>query len=371
MTIVGILKEIKENEKRVSMTPGGVFAMKKAGHTVLVEKAAGEGSGFSDAEYVAQGAEIVDTAAEVYKRAEMVMHVKEPMASEYAMIEERHTVFTYLHLAADKPLTEALVKSKAKAIAYETVQPEDRSLPLLTPMSEIAGRMSIQQGAKCLESPQGGKGVLLGGVPGVAPGKVMIIGGGAVGTHAARMACGLGATVYILDISLPRLRYLDEILPANCITMMSSPANIHGLLPEVDLVIGAVLIPGAKAPHMLTREDLKLMKPGSVIVDVAIDQGGCLETSRVTTHASPTYVEEGIIHYCVGNIPGAVSKTATMALTNATLPYALQIAGKGWKKAAEDSIAIRRGCNVIDGKITFKGVADAFGFDYTDIDTLL
>ena len=369
--IVGVLKEIKVKENRVCMTPAGVDAMKFHGHSVLVEKNAGVGSGFTDEEYIAAGAEIVATPAEIYERADMVMHVKEPQPSEYGMIRKDQTVFTYLHLAADRPQTDALIASGANCIAYETVQPENGSLPLLTPMSEVAGRMAIQQGAHRLEATQGGLGMLLGGVTGTKPSKVMVIGGGIVGVNAAKMACGLGAQVYLMDVSLTRLAYLDDVMPANCFNLMSSPAAIRELLPEMDMVVGAVLIPGAKAPHLLKKDDLKLMKKGSVIVDVAIDQGGCFETSRATTHEEPTYEVDGVIHYCVANIPGAVPRTSTMALTNATLPYAIEIANKGWKQAAKDNVALKRGCNVIGGKLTYKGVAEAFDLEYTDIDTLL
>lgn len=345
--------------------------MKSHGHSVLVEKNAGAGSGFSDDEYVKAGAEIVATPAEIFKRADMVMHVKEPQASEYGMIRKDQIVFTYLHLAADKPQTDALIASGAHCVAYETVQPANGSLPLLTPMSEVAGRMAVQQGAHHLEATQGGLGMLLGGVTGTKPAKVMVIGGGIVGVNAAKMACGLGAQVYLMDVSLPRLAYLDDVMPTNCVNLMSSGAAIREMLPEMDMVVGAVLIPGAKAPHLLTRVDLKTMKKGAVIVDVAIDQGGCFETSKATTHENPTYVVDDVIHYCVANIPGAVPRTSTMALTNATLPYAIEIANKGWKKAAQDNLAIKRGCNVIAGKVTYKGVAEAFGLEYTDIDTLL
>ena len=371
MTIVGILKEIKIKENRVCMTPAGVDAMKANGHTVLVEKNAGVGSGFADEEYTKAGAEIVDTPAEIFERADMVMHVKEPQPSEYGMIRKGQTVFTYLHLAADKPQTDALIASGANCVAYETVQPDNGSLPLLTPMSEVAGRMAVQQGAHHLEATQGGLGMLLGGVTGTKPAKVMVIGGGIVGINSAKMACGLGAQVYLMDVSLERLAYLDDVMPANCTNLMSSPAAIRELLPEMDMVIGAVLIPGAKAPHLLKKEDLKMMKKGSVIVDVAIDQGGCFETSKATTHQDPIYVVEDVIHYCVANIPGAVPRTSTMALTNATLPYALEIANKGWKQAAKDNVAIKRGCNVVEGKLTYKAVAEAFDLEYTDIEDVL
>ncbi|MCX5839452.1 MAG: alanine dehydrogenase, partial [Deltaproteobacteria bacterium] len=313
--IVGILKEIKTEENRVSMTPAGVEVMKGHGHTVLVEKSAGVGSGFEDKTYVAAGAEIVKTAKEIYDRCDMVMHVKEPLPSEYPMI--RKDQFTYLHLAADEVLTKAMIKSKSIGIAYETIQRADGSLPLLIPMSEVAGRMAIQEGAKYLEMEYGGEGVLLGGVPGVDPATVLVIGAGTVGTQAAKMACGLGAKVYVVDSWLPRLRYLNDVMPPNCFTLISSPATIRRLIREADLVIGSVLIPGAKAPKLVTRDMLKTMKKGAVMVDVAIDQGGCFETSRATTHKDPIYTIDGIIHYSVGNMPGAVAKTSTMALTNA------------------------------------------------------
>lgn len=369
--IVGVLKEIKVKENRVCMTPAGVTTMVSRGHEILVEKSAGVGSGFSDAEYVAAGATIIDTPQAICDKAEMVMHVKEPQPSEYGMLRKGQILFTYLHLAADKPQTEGLMASGATCIAYETVQKADRSLPLLTPMSEVAGRMSIQQGAKALESTNGGLGKLLGGVPGVAPAKVMVIGGGVVGVQAAKMACGLGAQVYLMDINLDRLRYLEDVMPANCTTLMSSRGAILELLPEMDLVVGAVLIPGAKAPSVVTREDLKLMKKGSALVDVAIDQGGCFETSKATTHENPTYEVEGVVHYCVANIPGAVPATSTMALTNATLPYALEIANKGWKKACQENEEIKLGLNVHEGKLTYKAVCDAFGYDYTPVEDVL
>ncbi len=369
--IVGILKEIKAEENRVAMTPAGVEVMRASGHTVLVEKNAGTGSGFSDQDYVAAGAEIVNTAREIYQRSEMVMHVKEPLPPEYDLIRPGQIVFTYLHLAAAEELTRKLMDSKAICIAYETIQKDDGSLPLLTPMSEVAGRMAAQQGAKYLEMAQGGHGVLLGGVPGVDPGTVVVIGGGVVGTNAAKMACGLGAKVYLLDKSLSRLRYLADVMPANCFLLMSSPATLRQLLPKADVVIGAVLIPGAKAPKLVTRQMLKSMRPGTVLVDVAIDQGGCFETSRPTTHADPTYVVDGIVHYCVANMPGAVAKTSTLALTNATLPYAVELANKGWKAACRENKEIRLGLNVADGKITYKAVAEAFGLDYVAADSLL
>jgi alanine dehydrogenase len=368
---VGILKEIKAEENRVCMTPAGVEVLKHNGHTVLVEKSAGAGSGFDDERYSQAGAEIIEGPKEIFARADMVMHVKEPLPSEYDLIRRDQIVFTYLHLAAAEELTRALIKSNAVCIAYETIQKADGSLPLLTPMSEVAGRMSIQQGAKYLEMTQGGHGILLGGVPGVDPGTVLIIGGGVVGMNAAKMACGLGAKVYILDMNLDRLRYLSDVMPANCFPLMANPATTRKLIKEADVVVGAVLVAGTKAPKLVSRDMLATMKRGSVLVDVAIDQGGCFETSKPTTHGNPTFVVDGVVHYCVANMPGAVAKTSTMALTNATLPYAVQIANKGWAKAMQDSLEIRLGANVVKAKVTYKGVADAFGLEYTDINSLL
>ncbi|MGD9043760.1 MAG: alanine dehydrogenase [Desulfobacterales bacterium] len=369
--IVGVLKEIKAEENRVCMTPAGVEVMKQNGHEVLVEKNAGRGSGFNNAAFKTAGAEIIDTPAEIFKRADMVMHVKEPLAAEYDLIRKDQIIFTYLHLAAAEELTHVLIKSGSVGIAYETIQKEDGSLPLLTPMSEVAGRMAIQQGAKYLEMAQGGHGVLLGGVPGVDPGTVVIIGGGIVGTNAAKMACGLGAKVYILDLDLERLRYLSDVMPSNCFSLMSKPTTVRRLIKEADVVVGAVLIPGAKAPRLVTREMLKTMKKGAVLVDVAIDQGGCFETSKATTHGEPIYTVDGVVHYCVANMPGAVPKTSTLALTNATLPYAVEIANKGWKKAMQDNPEIKFGANVVKGKVTYQGVSEAFGLEYTPIDKLL
>ena len=369
--IVGVLKEIKTEENRVCMTPAGVEVMRQNGHTVLVEKNAGMGSGFNDKAYADAGAEIVDTAKEIFKRSKMVMHVKEPLPAEYKLIRKDQIIFTYLHLAAAEKLTEVLVKSGSISIAYETIQKSDGSLPLLTPMSEVAGRMAIQQGAKYLEMAQGGHGILLGGVPGVDPGTVLIIGGGIVGINAAKMACGLGAKVYILDMNLERLRYLSDVMPSNCFLLMSKPSTVRRLIKEADVVVGAVLIPGAKAPKLLTRQMLKTMKKGAVLVDVAIDQGGCFETSKATTHGQPIYTVEGVVHYCVANMPGAVPKTSTLALTNATLPYAVEIANKGWKKAMKQNPEIKLGANVVKGKVTYRGVADAFGLKYTPIERLL
>ncbi len=369
--ITGILKEIKAEENRVCMTPAGVEVMKQNGHEVLAETRAGVGSGFDDDDYAAAGAEIVKTAAEIFKRADMVMHVKEPLPAEYDLIREDQIVFTYLHLAAAEELTNVLIERKSVNIAYETIQKPDGSLPLLTPMSEVAGRMAIQQGAKYLEMAQGGHGILLGGVPGVDPGNVVIIGGGIVGVNAAKMACGLGAKVYVLDMNLDRLRYLSDVMPANCFLLYSSPATLRDLITRADVVVGAVLIPGAKAPKLITREMLKTMKPGSVLVDVAIDQGGCFETSKATTHSNPIFKVEDVVHYCVANMPGAVPRTSTLALTNATLPYAVEIANKGWKKAMRENNEIRRGANVVKGKVTYRAVAEAFGLDYTPIDEFL
>ncbi|KGO35320.1 MAG: alanine dehydrogenase [Desulfoprunum sp.] len=368
---IGILKEIKTAENRVCMTPAGVEIMTQHQHQVLVETGAGIGSGFADSEYRQAGATLVETAAEIYAAADMVMHVKEPQPGEYPLIKKDQIIFTYLHLAADEQLTRALIAAGSVNIAYETIQKKDRSLPLLTPMSEVAGRMAAQEGANYLQMSEGGRGILLGGVPGVEPGNVVVIGCGVVGLNAARIACGLGARVYMLDTNLDRLRYLSEIMPSNCSTVMSTRPKLRELLREADLVIGSVLIPGAKAPKVITREMLREMKPGSVMVDVAIDQGGCFETSRPTTHTEPTFIVDGIIHYCVANMPGAVALTSTLALTNATLPYALQIANKGWKRACRDNEEIRLGVNVIGGRVTFKGVAEAFGMDHTPIESFL
>jgi alanine dehydrogenase len=369
--IIGILKEIKAEENRVCMTPAGVEVMIANGHSVLVETNAGNGSGFEDKMYIKAGAEMVDTPKEIFERSDMVMHVKEPQPSEYGLIREGQIVFTYLHLAADEQQTRGLIESKGVCIAYETIQKADGSLPLLTPMSEVAGRMAIQQGAKYLEMAQGGHGVLLGGVPGVDPGNVVVIGGGIVGINAAKMACGLGAKVYILDMNLDRLRYLSDVMPANCFNLFSSPATLRELIKTADVVVGAVLVTGAKAPKLITREMLKAMKPGSVLVDVAIDQGGCFETSKATTHGDPIYVVDGVVHYCVTNMPGAVARTSTLALTNATLPYAVEIANKGWKQAMQESEEIKLGANVVKGKITYQAVAEAFDLEYVPMDTFL
>lgn len=345
------------------MTPAGVRELVKRGHTVYVQHTAGENSGFPDAEYERAGAHILPTIEEVYAIAEMIVKVKEPIEPEYKLVRRGQLVFTYFHFACDRTLTEAMLQSGATCLAYETVVDKQGTLPLLIPMSEVAGRMSVQEGARFLEKPQGGKGILLGGVPGVKPAKVLVLGGGVVGTEAALMAAGLGADVTICDISLPRLRHLAEFMPKNVKTMFSSTYNIEQELPTTDLVIGAVLIPGAKAPHLITREMLGIMKKGSVMVDVAIDQGGCFETSHPTTHAEPVYEVDGIIHYCVANIPGAVPFTSTLALTNATLPYALRLADKGWQQACAEDPGLKLGLNVVDGKVTFPGVAEAFGME--------
>lgn len=365
--IVGIPKEIKNNESRVGMTPAGIKELVKNGHSVFVERNAGINSGFSDAEYIESGAQIVPSAADVYAKSEMIVKVKEPVASEYDLIRENQIVFTYFHFASDKTLTEAMMKSKSVCIAYETVETPDRQLPLLIPMSEVAGRMSATQGAVFLEKPKGGKGILMSGVPGVKPAKVLVIGAGIVGVNAARIAAGYGADVTIMDISLPRLRYLDDILPKNIKTEFSSEYNIRKALPHTDLVIGAILLPGGKAPHVITKEMVPMLKKGSVMVDVAIDQGGCFETSRPTSHDNPVYEYEGVVHYCVANIPGAVPFTSTLALTNATLPYVLLIAGKGWKKACKENKSLEAGVNIVNGDIVYKAVADAFGLPYKEL----
>lgn len=369
--IVGLLKEIKQNENRVALLPAGVELMIAHGHKVLVEKSAGVGSGFPDDLYKKAGAKIVPTAAEVYGAAEMVMKVKEPIKPEYKLIRDGQIVFTYFHFAASRELTEAMMKSKGVCIAYETVQKADRSLPLLIPMSEVAGRMAPQEGAKYIEKTMGGRGILLGGVPGVEPADVVIIGGGIVGQNAARIAAGFGARVTILDSDLNKLRYLDDVMPKNVLTLASNPYNIRKAVSRADVLIGAVLIPGAKAPKLVTKEMLKEMKEGSVIVDVSVDQGGCIETCHPTTHEDPTYVVDGVIHYCVANMPGAVPFTSTVALTNATLPYALQIAGNGWQKAVKTNNEIKLGLNMAFGKITYKHVAEAFDFDYTPAEEVL
>jgi alanine dehydrogenase len=357
--IIGVPKEVKADEYRIGMIPAGVHILTRAGHKVLIEKGAGLGSGISDDEYVAAGAEMVAGAADVWGRAEMVQKVKEPQASEWPLMRAGQIVFTYFHFAADRKLVEGCQARKITAVAYETIFDRSGKLPCLTPMSEIAGKMSIQEGAKFLEKPQMGRGILLGGVPGVAPANVVILGGGVVGAAAAKVAAGLGANVAIMDINLERLRYLDDVMPANVTEIYSDPHTIKQYLRDADLVVGAVLIPGAKAPRLVSKADLVTMKNGSVIVDVAIDQGGCIETSRPTTHKDPTYIVEGVVHYCVTNMPGAVGRTSTFALANATIPYSAAIATKGWDRAAKDDAGLAAGLNMRDGQITHEGVKAA------------
>jgi len=369
--IIGVPKEIKNNENRVALTPAGVSEFRKNGHTVYIQSMAGQGSGFEDEEYVQAGAAILPTIEAVYEIAEMIVKVKEPIASEYPLIKKNQLLFTYFHFASSEELTYAMIERQAVCLAYETVEKTDRSLPLLVPMSEVAGRMAIQEGAKYLEKPMGGRGILLGGVAGVKPANVLILGGGIVGTQAAKMATGLGANVTIMDINLNRLRYLEDVLPANADTVMSNEYNIRNLIKQSDLIVGAVLIPGAKAPHLITRDMLKLMRKGTVLVDVAVDQGGCIETCTPTTHENPIYEIDGIVHYCVANMPGAVPYTSTLALTNATLPYAIQLANKGWQKACAQNEELKKGLNIVNGKIVYKAVADAWGLSYQSIEEVL
>lgn len=358
--IIGCPKEIKNNENRVALTPAGAMALVGRGHTVYVQKTAGLGSGYPDKEYEDAGATMLDTIEEVYAIAETIVKVKEPIEPEYKLVREGQLLFTYFHFASSRPLTEAMVASKATCLAYETVEAPNGSLPLLVPMSEVAGRMAVQQGANYLEKPKGGIGILLGGVPGVKPAKVVVLGGGVVGIQAAKMAAGLGAQVILMDINLDRLRYLADVLPANVRTVYSNEYNIRKELSTVDLIVGAVLIPGAKAPHLITRDMLSEMRDGSVVVDVAVDQGGCIETCRPTTHEDPTFVVDGVLHYCVANMPGAVPYTSTIALTNATLPYLLQLADKGWEKATAENEGLAKGLNVVNGEIVYQPVAEAF-----------
>jgi alanine dehydrogenase len=363
---IGVPKEIKTNENRIALVPAGAESLVGAGHSVLIEVGAGIGSGFPDEAFTAVGAKIAPNAAAVWKDSDMIMKVKEPIAVEWPHMRRGQLIFTYFHFAADEKLTKAHLDSGAVCVAYETVELPSRELPLLTPMSEVAGKMAVQEGAKYLEKLYGGRGVLLGGVPGVMPAKVVILGGGIVGINAAKMAAGMGARVTILDLSLERLRYLSDVMPPNVLLIHSNRHNVLAEIADADLVVGAVLIPGAKAPKLIRREDLKRMLPGSVIVDVAIDQGGCVETIHATTHENPTYVVDGIIHYGVANMPGGVPRTSTLALTNATLPYAMQLANKGWKKALRDNSALLKGLNMADGKVTYPGVAEAFGLPYED-----
>jgi len=369
--IIGVPKEIKSNENRVAVVPGGAEALVHAGHTVLVERGAGAGSGFSDESYTQTGARIVDGAAEVWARSEMIVKVKEPIEREWPMMRRDQVLFTYFHFAPAEALTRAVMDSGCIAVAYETVQLPSGELPLLTPMSEVAGRMAIHEGAKYLEKYFGGRGILVGGVPGVEPATVVILGGGIVGSNAARMAAGLGAHVVILDTSLNRLRYLADVMPANVTMLYSNRHNILQQIAKADIVVGAVLLPGAKAPHLIRREDLKTMQPGSVIVDVAVDQGGCVETIRATTHDDPIYVVDGVIHYGVANMPGGVSRTSTLALTNATFPYALKLANQGWVKACREDKALQLGLNVVQGKVTYPGVAEAFSLPLTPVQQVL
>jgi len=369
--IVGVPKEIKTNENRVALVPAGAESLAGDGHTLLVEQGAGLGSGFSDDAYRAVGAQVVKSADEVWAKAELILKVKEPIEPEWPRIRKGQVLFTYFHFAASEPLTKAIIKSGCVAIAYETVQLSTGELPLLTPMSEVAGRMAVQEGAKYLEKVFGGSGILLGGVPGVLPAEVLIIGGGVVGTNAAKMAAGLGAHVTLLDVSLDRLRYLSDVLPPNVELLYSNRHNILDQLKKADLVIGAVLLPGAKAPNLVRRGDLKLMKPGSVIVDVAVDQGGCIETTKPTTHEQPTYVVDGILHYAVANMPGGVPRTSTLALTNATFPYAKRLAKLGWKQACQQDAALALGLNVVEGKVVYPGVAEAFGLALTGLKELV
>jgi len=369
--IIGIPKEIKNNENRVSLTPAGASELVKNGHELYVQSSAGSGSGFSDEAYRNAGAKILPRIEEIYEKAELIMKVKEPIASEYKLIRKGQIIYTYFHLASSEQLTKAMIDSDSICIAYETVELDDNSLPLLVPMSEVAGRMSVQEGAKYLEKTFGGRGVLLGGVPGVPPAKVLIIGAGIVGTEAAKMAAGLGADVTIMDVNLKRLRYLNDIMPANVKTMMSNNFNIREMVKIHDLIIGAVLIPGAKAPNLITRDMLQTMQPGTVLVDVAIDQGGCIETTYPTTHDQPTFSIDNVIHYSVANMPGAVPQTSTIALTNATLPYAVKIANEGWKNACKNDAALKKGLNIVHGKVVCKGVSDAFNYELIDIDSLL
>lgn len=364
---IGIPKEIKNNENRVALTPAGTQELVKRGHTVYVQNTAGVGSGFSDEQYARAGATMVIEAAEIFNTAQMIIKVKEPIEQEYKLIKRDQLVFTYFHFASYEPLTKAMIESGAVCLAYETVERADGGLPLLIPMSEVAGRMSIQEGAKYLEKPMKGRGILLGGVPGVKPAKVLVLGGGVVGTNAAKIAAGMGADVTIMDVNLTRLRYLDDVMPKNVHTMVSNEYSIRELVKDHDLIIGGVLIPGAKAPKLITRDMLKTMRPGTVLVDVAVDQGGCIETCTPTTHENPTFIIDDVVHYCVANMPGAVPYTSTLALTNATLPYAIRLANQGWKKACAESAELRTGLNIVQGEVVYKAVADAFNLRYTDV----
>ena len=368
--IIGVPKEIKILESRVSLTPGGVALLSQAGHQILVEESAGVGSGFTDAEYIKAGASLRENAELIWAESEMIVKVKEPQPKEIALARPQQIIFTYLHLAADRDLTQGLIDSEAHCFAYETLE-DGGGLPLLTPMSEVAGRMSVQEGAKALQAPSGGRGVLLGGLPGVAPAQVTILGGGVVGTQAAHMAAGLGANVTILDLDLERMRYLEDVMPSNVTTVYSSPQAILNLLPSTDLLIGAVLIPGAAAPKLVTKKDLKLMKKGSVVVDVAVDQGGCIETCTPTTHADPTFEIEGVVHYCVANMPGAVPRTSTFGLTNATLPYVLKLASLGTKRAVIEDLQLRSAANILNGELCCGAVGKTFNISYKNAEKIV
>ena len=358
--VIGIPKEIKNNESRVGMTPAGVLELVEKGHEVYVQSGAGLGSGYTDADYKKVGAHVLDTIGQVYAISEMIVKVKEPIAEEYPLVQKNQIIFTYFHFASSERLTRAMMESKAVCIAYETVEDEDGSLPLLTPMSEVAGRMAIQQGAKYLEKPKKGKGVLLGGVPGVPPGRVLVLGAGTVGIQAAKMAAGLGAHVTILDINMKRLRYVNDVMPPHVMTQFSNAYNIRKHLATHDLVVGGVLVKGGKAPKLITRDMLKIMHPGAVIVDVAVDQGGCVETTRPTTHEDPIFIIDDVVHYCVANMPGAVPYTSTIALTNVTLPYVLKLANLGWEKATEKDPSLKKGLNIVKGQVVYEEIADAF-----------
>ncbi len=359
---IGIPKEIKNNENRVGMTPAGVFELTKHKHTVYVQKEAGLGSGFSDLDYINAGGIILDTIVDVYSSSDMIVKVKEPIEEEYPLIQAHHVVFTYFHFASSEPLTRAMLNSQAVCIAYETVEDKDGSLPLLTPMSEVAGRMAVQQGAKYLEKPIKGRGVLLGGVPGVPPGRVLVLGAGVVGIQAAKMAAGLGAHVTIMDINMKQLRYVNDVMPSHVVTEFSSEYNIRKRIKDHDLIIGGVLVRGGIAPKLITRDMLKEMRPGTVLVDVAVDQGGCIETSKPTTHEDPTFIIDDVVHYCVANMPGAVPYTSTLALTNVTLPYVLRLANEGWENACKQDKTLAKGLNIVNGRIVYEEIADAFNW---------
>jgi alanine dehydrogenase len=369
--VIGIPKEIKLGEYRVAILPIGVEVLTRAGHQVIIEKEAGTGSGISDEEYEKAGAKFVNSPEEIYQTSDLIVKVKEPLPEEYDFIRDELIIFTFFHFAANEILTRNMMEHGAVCIAYETIQLDNGSLPILTPMSEVAGRMAIQEGAKYLEKPMMGRGILLGGVPGVEPANIVILGGGVVGTNAAKVAAGFGARVTIMDINLDRLRYLDDIMPRNVVTLMSDAHNIRDKVKEADLLIGAVLVPGSLTPRLITRDIVGTMNPGAVIVDVSVDQGGCIETTRPTTHSNPTYIEYGVVHYCVTNIPGAVGRTSSYALCNVTLPYLVELAKKGWKKALKENSALLKGLNIASGKVTYKAVAEEFKLQYCPAENLL